>query len=51
MLFIGTCLWVAYGLQLSDWSITFTNLVCGLLGSVILCLELMEKPGTDGGEN
>ena len=47
MLFIGTCLWEAYGLLLHDWSIIFTNLVCGLLGSVILYMKLVEKPGTD----
>ena len=47
MLFLGTCLWEAYGLLLGDWSIIFTNLVCGLLGSVILYLKLVEKPGTD----
>jgi MtN3 and saliva related transmembrane protein len=47
MLFLGTCLWEAYGLLLNDWSIIFTNLVCGLLGSVILYLKLMEKPGAD----
>jgi MtN3 and saliva related transmembrane protein len=47
MLFIGTCLWLVYGLMLHDWSIIFTNLVCGLLGSVILYLKLIEKPGTD----
>ena len=45
MLFLGTCLWKAYGLMLGDWSIMFTNLVCGLLGSVILYLKLVEKPG------
>ena len=47
MLFIGTCLWEAYGLMLHDWAIIFTNLVCGLLGSVILYMKLVEKPGTD----
>ena len=47
MLFLGTCLWEAYGLLLGDWSIIFTNLVCGLLGSVILYLKLIEKPGAD----
>lgn len=47
MLFIGTCLWLVYGLMLGDWSIIFTNLVCGMLGSVILYLKLIEKPGTD----
>ena len=47
MLFLGTCLWEAYGLLLGDWSIIFTNLVCGLLGSVILYLKLIEKPGVD----
>ena len=47
MLFLGTCLWEAYGWLLADWSIIFTNLVCGLLGSVILYLKLVEKPGTD----
>ena len=47
MLFLGTCLWEVYGLLLGDWSIIFTNLVCGLLGSVILYIKLVEKPGTD----
>ena len=47
MLFVGTCLWEVYGLMLGDYSIIFTNLVCGLLGSVILYLKLVEKPGTD----
>ena len=47
MLFLGTCLWEAYGLLLGDWSIIITNLVCGLLGSVILYLKLVEKPGSD----
>jgi MtN3 and saliva related transmembrane protein len=44
MLFLGTCLWVVYGLHTGDVPVLASNVVTSLLAGIILCLKFRAKP-------
>ncbi|RZL13217.1 MAG: hypothetical protein EOO62_08800 [Hymenobacter sp.] len=47
ILFAGTCLWGVYAVLINNLPILFTNLICGILASIILYLKLTAKPGQE----
>lgn len=44
MLFLGTCLWVVYGLHTGDVPVLASNVVTSILAGIILCLKFGAKP-------
>jgi MtN3 and saliva related transmembrane protein len=47
ILFAGTCLWGIYAVLIHNMPILLTNLICGILASIILYLKLTAKPGDE----
>ncbi|MDJ0366060.1 SemiSWEET transporter [Hymenobacter sp. H14-R3] len=47
ILFAGTCLWAVYAVLIDNLPILLTNLICGVLASIILYLKLTAKPGQE----
>jgi MtN3 and saliva related transmembrane protein len=46
ILFAGTCLWGVYAVLIDNLPILLTNLICGILASIILYLKLTAKPNS-----
>ena len=49
MLFVGACLWAAYGLHIGDMPVIMSNIVTAGLAGIILVLKLTAKPTDEDG--
>lgn len=49
MLFVGACLWAAYGLHLGDMPVVMSTIVTAGLAGIILALKLTATPTDEAG--